>query len=130
MRVYVHRRQDVVGSGVLGEELVGGIKAIDEERFTAFSLRMREEMEGLQPGRVGEVSGVCVGVKGDVGVCRVLGGEVGCEVVEAAVVGFADKGYAAEELLRRFGSCGNLVNVAESVATLVYISRTLLIVIR
>lgn len=33
----------------------------------------------------------------DVGVCCVLRGQVGGEVVEAAVVGFADEGDAAEQ---------------------------------
>lgn len=59
---------------------------------------MLEQVEGLQTGRVGEVGCVGVGFEGDVGVGCVLGGEVGGEVVEAAVVRFADEGDAAEEV--------------------------------
>jgi hypothetical protein len=73
----------------------------------------------LQAGRVGEVGCVSVCFEGDVSVRRVLGGEVGGEVVEAAVVRFADEGDGPEE-----GLCGggiwvrDIVDVAEAVGAL------------
>lgn len=76
-------------------------------------------MEGLQSRRVGEVGVVCVRFEGDVGVRCVLRRQVGGEVVEAAVVGFADEGDFAEQ-----GFCGvgrverGLVDVAEAVFAL------------
>jgi hypothetical protein len=53
-------------------------------------------MERLQPGWVAEVRRVGVRLERDVGVCGVLRGEVGGEVVEATVVRFADEGDAFE----------------------------------
>jgi hypothetical protein len=58
-------------------------------------------MECLQAGWVREVRGVGVGFERDVGVGCVFGGEVRGEVVEAAVVGFANEGDAFEQV---FGS--------------------------
>jgi hypothetical protein len=76
-------------------------------------------VESLQAGWVGEVR--CVGVRFERDVCVrcVLGGEVGGEVVEAAVVRFADEGDAFQE-----GFCGgrvrvgDIVDVAEAVRAL------------
>lgn len=59
---------------------------------------MREEVERLEAGGIGEVSVVRVGGKGEVGVGRVGHGKVGDEVVEASVVGQADEGDALEDL--------------------------------
>lgn len=64
---------------------------------------MREQVEGLEAGWVGEVGCVGVGWEGEVGVGCVSHGEVGGEVVEAAVVGYADEGDALEE---GFGGIG------------------------
>lgn len=58
-------------------------------------------MERLQAGRVGKVRRVRVRGQRDVGVGRVAEGEVGDEVVEAAVVRFADEGDFLED-----GFCG------------------------
>lgn len=49
----------------------------------------------MQPCGVGEVRVVRVGFERDVGVCCVRAGQVGGEVVEAAVVRFADERDAA-----------------------------------
>jgi hypothetical protein len=69
----------------------------------------------LQACRVGEVGVVGVGLERDVGVCCVCAGQVGGEVVEAAVVRFADERDAAEELFCGLGGVvGCFVDVAEA----------------
>ena len=74
----------------------------------------------MQARGVGEVGVVGVRFKGDVGVCCVLGGEVRGEVVEAAVVRFADEGDVAEELFCGFGCVGGgSVDVTEAMFALV-----------
>lgn len=73
----------------------------------------------MQASRIGKISVVCVRFERDVGVCGVLGGEVGCEIVEGAVVRFADESNGFEE-----GFCcggigeGGLVDEAEAVSAL------------
>jgi hypothetical protein len=72
-------------------------------------------VERLQACRVGEVGVVGVGLERDVGVCCVCAGQVGGEVVEAAVVRFADERDAAEELFSGLGGVvGCFVDVAEA----------------
>lgn len=72
-------------------------------------------MESLETSWIREVGSVSVRFEGDVGVCCVFRGEVRGEVVEAAVVGLADKGDAAEKFFGG-GRCveGRLVDVAEA----------------
>lgn len=61
-----------------------GVEAVDEQRGTAVAIGVREKVEGLQAGGVGEICVIGVGGEGEVGVSGVFHGEVGGEVVEAA----------------------------------------------
>lgn len=119
MGVHVDRAQDAVRVPVVLKELVCDLEPVDEQRGAARAAAVRQQVERLQARRVRKVRVVRVRFERDVGVCRVLGREVGGEVVEAAVVGFADESNAAQELfcwLR--GVERGLVHVAEAVFAL------------
>ena len=74
----------------------------------------------MQACWVREVGVVRVCFERDVGVGCVLRGEVSGEVVEAAVVRFADEGDVAEELFCGFGCVGGgSVDVTEAMFALV-----------
>tara|TARA_R110002003_G_scaffold39_11_gene2499 strand:+ start:6721 stop:7053 length:333 start_codon:yes stop_codon:yes gene_type:complete len=95
------------------------VEAIDKEGGTAFAVGVRKEVECLQACWIGEVRCVSVSFERDVSVRGVLRGEVGSEVVEPAVVGFADEGDAFEQ---GFGGgrvgVRDRVDVAEAVCAL------------
>ena len=52
----------------------GRVEAVDEEGCAACAVRVGEQVEGLQAGRVGEVGCVCVGAQSEGGVGAVFGG--------------------------------------------------------
>lgn len=74
--------ENLVGGVGFFEESLGGFEAVDEEGRAAFAFGVREEVEHLEAGRIGEVGCVGVGWEGEVGVGCVFHCEVGCEVVE------------------------------------------------
>ena len=75
-------------------------------------------MEGLQPGGIGEVGGICVCWEGDVCVGRISPGQVWGEVVEATVVGDSNEGNLLEQLLGVFGRCWRSRNKDEAKSSL------------
>ena len=87
------------------------LKSVNQQRLTAdFLTRLGswrrlvlQHVEGLQPGRIGEVGGVCVCWEGDVCVGRIGPGQVWSEVVEATVVGDSNEGNLLEQFLGGFG---------------------------
>ena len=52
------------------------------------------------------------------GICGVFGGEVGCEIVKAAIVGTTDEGYTLEQGLGCRGSAWAIGDVGETVLAL------------
>jgi hypothetical protein len=100
-------------------QVVRDFVPVDEEGGAAGAVGVREQVEGLETRRVGEVRVVGVRFERDVGVGGVGGGEVRGEVVEAAVVGFADEGDGSEEGFSGGGvRVGRLVDEAEAVFAL------------
>lgn len=75
--------QDLVGRVRFFAQCSSGVEAVDEERSATFTVGVREEMEHLQAGWVGEIGRVGVGWEGEVGVGGIFHGEVCCEVIEA-----------------------------------------------
>jgi hypothetical protein len=101
--VDVYGRKDPVCFSICFQQLVRDFEAVDEEGRAAFAVGVREQVECLQACGVGEVGIVGVGFECNVGVCGVLGREVRCELVEAAVVRVAEEGDAFEEGFRVAG---------------------------
>ena len=77
MRVDLQGAEIVEGVGALGAQDGGGAEAVDEQGGAAGAVGVREHVEGLEAGWVGEVGvvGVCCEGEGCVG-C-VFEGEVG-----------------------------------------------------
>jgi hypothetical protein len=101
--VDVYGRKDPVCFSICFQQLVRDFEAVDEEGRAAFAVGVREQVECLQACGVGEVGIVGVGFECNVGVCGVLGREVRCELIEAAVVRVAEEGDAFEEGFRVAG---------------------------
>lgn len=83
----------------------GGVEPVNKQRLSSGGIwlargrRVRQKVEGLQPSRVCEISGVSMRGQRYVGICRVRLCHVWDEVVEATVVGFPDGPNALQELL-------------------------------
>jgi hypothetical protein len=75
-------------------------------------------MESLEASWVGEIRIISVGFEHYVGVCSVLRGEVGGEIVEAAIVCFADEGDASKESFCSFWGRIYRSDVTKAVAAL------------
>lgn len=119
MGVHVDRAEEPVRLRVGGAQVGGDLEPVDEQAGAAGAVRVGQQVEGLQACRVGEVGVVRVGLEGEVGVRRVVRGQVGGEVVEAAVVRFADEGDALEEGFGwARGGGGRVIDVAEAVLAL------------
>jgi hypothetical protein len=117
--VHINRAEKLIRLWIGLAQVGGDFKPVDEQAGAAGAVGVGEQVEGLQPCRVGEVGVVGVGLEGDVGVRRVVRGQVSGEVVEAAVVGFADEGDALEEgFCWARGGGGRVVDVAEAVLAL------------
>lgn len=121
MRGHRRLREDLVGARVRLAQLRRAAEAVDEQRGAARALGVREQVEHLQPGRVGEVGRVGVGGERERRVRRVLVRQVRGEVVEAAVVGGADESDALEQFLGRGGGDGAVVDEAEAVLDLGFV---------
>ena len=95
----MHGTQDRISLGILLEELRDDGKAVDERGLAARAVGVGEEVQGLQTCGCCEVRIVVVGFEGFACVGCVFGGEIGCEVVETAVVRVSDRSDACEEAL-------------------------------
>lgn len=119
MGVHIDRAEELIRLWLGLAQVGGDFEPVDQQAGAAGAVRVGEQVERLQACRVGEVGVVRVGLEGDVGVRRVLRGQVGGEVVEAAVVRFADEGDALEEgFCWGGGGRGRVVDVAEAVLAL------------
>jgi hypothetical protein len=98
--MHLDRRQHPVCFCVALLQLRGDLEPIDQQTRPARAVRVLQEMKRLQARRVAEVGRVRVRLERNVGVRRVLRRQVGGEVVEAAVVRFADEGDAREQRFR------------------------------